>query len=211
MNAYELADKLQMDKASALLYADAVVQSADMLRQQADRIAELEKQSEPVAWINIDSEQGKSVSFEKNQWAEITIPLYTTPQTNSYKFGVDWSKDGNAVTVLKIHADGTSEVVFVDYQEKITPQTKPLSDGFSLNPIPHPHNNVDVPERLNTDALETVEIDLPFNKFDEVLDKAFNYYCETDEGVLRFDLELREEWKQDQLQRWKEAFRKAWD
>ena len=102
---------------------------------------------------------------------------------------------------------------YIDLVNKITElkQTKPLSDGFSLNPIPHPHNNVDVPERLNTDALETVEIDLPFNKFDEVLDKAFNYYCETDEGVLRFDLELREEWKQDQLQRWKEAFRKAWD
>ena len=43
MNAYELADKLQMDKAKALLYVDTVVQSAEMLRQQADRIAELEK------------------------------------------------------------------------------------------------------------------------------------------------------------------------
>ena len=44
---------------------------------------------------------------------------------------------------------------------------------------------------------------------DEVFNKAFDYYCETDEGVLRFDLELRTEWKQEQLQRWKEAFRKA--
>jgi hypothetical protein len=41
-NAYELADKLQIDKARALLYVDAVVQSANMLRQQAERIAELE-------------------------------------------------------------------------------------------------------------------------------------------------------------------------
>ena len=46
---------------------------------------------------------------------------------------------------------------------------------------------------------------------DEVLNKAFDYYCETDEGVLRFDFELRAEWKQEQLKRWKEAFRKAWD
>lgn len=46
---------------------------------------------------------------------------------------------------------------------------------------------------------------------DEVLNKAFDYYCETDEGVLRFDFDLRTEWKQEQLQRWKEAFRKAWD
>ena len=49
MNAYELADKLQMDKAKALLYVDTVVQSAEMLRQQADRIAELEKQTKPLS------------------------------------------------------------------------------------------------------------------------------------------------------------------
>lgn len=42
MKAYELADQLQMDKAKALLYVDTVVQSADLLRQQADRIAHLE-------------------------------------------------------------------------------------------------------------------------------------------------------------------------
>ena len=45
MNAYELADKLQMDKAKALLYVDTVVQSAEMLRQQADRITMLEKET----------------------------------------------------------------------------------------------------------------------------------------------------------------------
>jgi hypothetical protein len=52
MNAYELADKLQMDKAKALLYVDTVVQSADMLRQQADRIAELEKALGWIATVN---------------------------------------------------------------------------------------------------------------------------------------------------------------
>ncbi len=44
---------------------------------------------------------------------------------------------------------------------------------------------------------------------DEIFNKAFDFYCETDEGVLRFDFELREEWKQEQLKRWKEAFIKA--
>jgi hypothetical protein len=44
---------------------------------------------------------------------------------------------------------------------------------------------------------------------DEVLIKAFDCYCETDEGVLKFDLELRDEWKKEQLIRWKEALRKA--
>jgi hypothetical protein len=44
---------------------------------------------------------------------------------------------------------------------------------------------------------------------DEVWNKAFDFYCETDEGVLKFDLELRDEWKKEQLIRWKEAIRKA--
>jgi len=46
---------------------------------------------------------------------------------------------------------------------------------------------------------------------DEEWNKAFEYYCETDEGVLRFDFELRDEWKKEQLIRWKEALRKAQD
>lgn len=44
---------------------------------------------------------------------------------------------------------------------------------------------------------------------DEELNKAFDYYCETDEGVLRFNYELRDEWKKEQLSRWKESFKKA--
>jgi hypothetical protein len=44
---------------------------------------------------------------------------------------------------------------------------------------------------------------------DEELNKAFDYYCETDEGVLRFNYELRDEWKKEQLIRWKEALKKA--
>ena len=44
---------------------------------------------------------------------------------------------------------------------------------------------------------------------DEEWNKAFDCYCETDEGVLRFDYELRDEWKKEQLIRWKEALRKA--
>jgi hypothetical protein len=44
---------------------------------------------------------------------------------------------------------------------------------------------------------------------DEEWNRAFDFYCETDEGVLRFDLELRDEWKKEQLIRWKEALRKA--
>jgi len=45
----------------------------------------------------------------------------THPVKEQYKFGVDWSKDGNAVTVLKICEDGVAEVVFMDYQEVTHP------------------------------------------------------------------------------------------
>ena len=44
---------------------------------------------------------------------------------------------------------------------------------------------------------------------DEEWNKAFDCYCETDEGVLRFNYELRDEWKKEQLIRWKKALRKA--
>jgi hypothetical protein len=44
---------------------------------------------------------------------------------------------------------------------------------------------------------------------DDEWNKAFDFYCETDEGVLKFDFELRDEWKREQLIRWKEALRKA--
>ena len=46
---------------------------------------------------------------------------------------------------------------------------------------------------------------------DEEWNRAFDFYCETDEGVLKFDLELRDEWKKEQLIRWKESLRKAQD
>ena len=53
----------------------------------------------------------------------------THPVKEQYKFGVDWSKDGNAVTVLKICEDGVAEVVFMDYQ-KATHPVKEQDESF---------------------------------------------------------------------------------
>ena len=104
MNAYELADKLQMDKAKALVYVDTVVQSAEMLRQQADRIAELEKRGKPVAWMFQGAfDISTYVSFEKPN-PDIypnPTPLYTASQTkplsdeeiDSIIYSVDWAYD----------------------------------------------------------------------------------------------------------------------
>ena len=114
MNAYELAEKIQYD-VEPYIETDQFIfdETANMLRQQADRIAKLDKE---LQRINANAE------FELDR-------AYTTSQI------------------------------------------KELSD--------------------------------------EELNKAFDYYCETDEGVLRFNYELRDEWKKEQLIRWKEALKKA--
>ena len=87
--------------------------------------------NEPVAWINRKGKNGEHdyLEWDKDDEAEINIPLYTHPVKEQYKFGVDWSKDGNAVTVLKICEDGVAEVVFMDYQ-KVTHPVKEQDESF---------------------------------------------------------------------------------
>ena len=63
---------------------------------------------------------GLALSIIDQQKLEIEA-LKAHPVKEQYKFGVDWSKDGNAVTVLKICEDGVAEVVFMDYQEVTHP------------------------------------------------------------------------------------------
>ena len=78
MNAYELADELLRDN------TQLTVTSAYMLRQQANRIAELEKQGKPVAWMFQGAfDISTYVSFEKPN-PDIypnPTPLYTASQT----------------------------------------------------------------------------------------------------------------------------------
>ena len=88
--------------------------------------------NEPVAWM--DEETGCFV-YNQYEYEDLDehgkdglIPLYTHPVKEQYKFGVDWSKDGNAVTVLKICEDGVAEVVFMDYQEATHPVKEQLTD-----------------------------------------------------------------------------------
>ncbi len=71
MNAYELADLIGMCGDGGY-NQDA----ANMLRQQADRIAELEKVSKPVAWIDYLEH---SDLYDLNVSGR-GIPLYTAPQ-----------------------------------------------------------------------------------------------------------------------------------
>ena len=101
MNAYELADKL--NEWYNFSHENMCNEAANMLRQQADRIAELEKEletlkiwtgtiqpiktnAEPVAWgmrykdgTIYDCICAEEHSREEGKY---TIPLYTTPQSN---------------------------------------------------------------------------------------------------------------------------------
>ena len=101
MNAYELAEQ-----AEGLAYEipadwssgepkNVATDIADMLRQQADRIAELEKSAEPVAWIKKDTliflgnyEFGSiTIQVQKQKDDEFDFPLYTTPQIKELSDG----------------------------------------------------------------------------------------------------------------------------
>ena len=78
MNAYELADELLRDN------TQLTVKAAYMLRQQADRIAELENQSQPVAWMEyIQDEEWEVWYTEPTDLPEghSYKPLYLAPQT----------------------------------------------------------------------------------------------------------------------------------
>jgi len=77
--------------------------------------------NEPVAWMHKEATSWVSTFIHPETEPDEWIALYTHPSKEQYKFGVDWSKDGNAVTVLKICEDGVAEVVFMDYQEVTHP------------------------------------------------------------------------------------------
>ncbi len=99
MNAYELADDLENSNGLQYITKVGLVSlSAQTLRQQANRIAELEKclfqmqnacidltkqNSEPVVWIDpkeLEDPELTSTAVSKNKMYPQDIPLYTTPQ-----------------------------------------------------------------------------------------------------------------------------------
>ncbi len=151
MNAYELADELEnyvwMNPNNNRDYCKEV---KDMLRQQADRIAELSKNvdeleeellkathpnSEPVAWINREEGSGSILDWEKDPYSQTNIPLYTTPQkycpsenNASYEKGVidGMAKQRQSRVDGIIGQIGDSPIH--DLVHRTTPQIKELSD-----------------------------------------------------------------------------------
>ena len=92
MNANELADWIEDENVVDIMFTRQEHYRglvATMLRQQADRIAELERQSEPVAWVDEvwikRPDLARNIGIENMfmRYAEGVknyIPLYTTPQ-----------------------------------------------------------------------------------------------------------------------------------
>jgi hypothetical protein len=71
MNAYESAEYLEARE----INNPHLIQIANLLRQQADRIAELVKSAEPFIWLKQDFD-GEWIEVHPNKG----IPLYTIPQ-----------------------------------------------------------------------------------------------------------------------------------
>jgi len=113
MNAYELAKAQQA-------YSPPTLE--EIIKQQADRIAELEKQGEPVAWMN-GNEICPEIGYEATITAEHPknlgwIPLYTNPV-----------KELTDELFDKIFADG-KRLGVLETEDRFNRflQTKPLSD-----------------------------------------------------------------------------------
>ncbi len=184
MNAYELADELKrcIDDGSTDLVC--VWGAVNMLRQQADRIAELEKDLAKYDELAIDDLEGRRII-----WCDCGDAI---TQDSGAVCGVCASfrstKEQSAEPVAWIKKD---TLIFLGNYEfgSITIQVQKQKD-----------DEFDIP-LYTTPQIKELS--------DEELNKAFDYYCETDEGVLRFNYELRDEWKKEQLSRWKEAFKKA--
>lgn len=96
MTAYELADELQ--ELDAKLHLIVLFKSADMLRQQADRIEELENKSKPVAWMEYIQDEEWEVWYTEPTdlpKGHSYKPLYLAPQTkplSDEEIAKEWSK-----------------------------------------------------------------------------------------------------------------------
>ena len=81
MNAYELANYVADN---GYIGTSTTHELANMLRQQADRIAELENQSQPVAWMEYIQDEEWEVWYTKPTdlpEGHSYKPLYLAPQT----------------------------------------------------------------------------------------------------------------------------------
>ena len=106
-------------------YVDPIwMDRPDLVMSHQLEIGKLFARTQFKNYVPLYTHPVKEEHFEDEPQAEELHEIMqsnTHPVKEQYKFGVDWSKDGNAVTVLKICEDGVAEVVFMDYQEVTHP------------------------------------------------------------------------------------------
>ena len=159
-------------------------------RQQQARIKELEKCT--TAYAGFDPHENHE--WDRGDW--------TVGQTESQEF-IE-SSDFNHDVRLYLNGDFEDDTQRLNYLQHI-------ADRLNTHPIKELNEQFKKGfEAGKKEGWKAHKFHHPVKELtDEEWNKAFDFYCETDEGVLRFDLELRDEWKKEQLIRWKEALRKA--
>jgi DNA repair exonuclease SbcCD ATPase subunit len=187
MNANELADLIGMCGDGGY-NQDA----ATMLRQQQNEIEDLINAHRFVQNFAEEQHQ-RAVALESE--LDRAVELYTDKAIENEALEKELTEAGGMIGVLR-----------EQLQEEIQARADALDD---LN-----NRMMKFMKSYNEMAYKLEEVGGAYTHpvkelTDEVWSKAFDFYCETDEGVLKFDLELRDEWKKEQLIRWKEALKKA--
>ena len=140
MNAYELADNLAFKHIDGDDSGVYIVKLQDMLRQQADRIAELEKDNE--AFVKIASDEHKIAVEQEQRVLELEKEL------NHMRSFIGCGSSYYGTTSALINLTG-------QYKQMLaTPQTKPLSDkeivcnhGYNLKKLRCPKCEAGIEER----------------------------------------------------------------
>ena len=124
MNAYKVVADLQecIDDGSTDLVC--VQEAVTVIRQQADRIAELEKQGKPVAWMQMHHKDNIPTKFSPVKVWEDDIPLYTTSQKETssdeqhYKSKADYLDKRELELLVKIRKyEEVLHAIANDYHE----------------------------------------------------------------------------------------------
>ena len=119
MTAYELADELQKHGLNGDNHGLFNKRIQNMLRQQADRIAELENKSKPVAWMEYIQDEEWEVWYTEPTdlpKGHFYKPLYLAPQTKPLSdeeiieiFNQIWNDGGNTNGVMHRFARAIEE------------------------------------------------------------------------------------------------------
>ena len=199
MNAYELAEK-----AEGLAYEipadwssgepkNVATDIAAMLRQQADRIAELEKQGKPVAWMQMHYKDNVPTKFSPVKVWEDDIPLYTTPQTKPlsdeehYKNKAEYLEKRELELLAEIaRLEKDLHMVQRHYDQLNLP------DGYVVV-------CVHCAKELKIEFDESTDLEAKMTKYEQVLQSIANEQVELSHDKIKWQCEDHIRWAKEAL------------